>query len=374
MLLIDEIDRSDTRVRGLPARVPVGLPGDDSRAGHPAFEPSAAGGGAHLQPHARAARRAQAPLPLPLDPVPGRRARAPILRAHAPGLDEAAAGALVEAIQRVRAEKLLKRTGHRGDDRLGPGRPTRSSSEGAPWPDALIARSVCCSRNARTWRRVQARAELLGEPADRAGAALEPAAGEHLYASCARSTRPGWRRAHRSRPTSSGRCAPRRPGSRGPLLARARDASSVARPTSPPSMPLFDAFVSRRAPRAERAGRAAHRGRGRDRRAAQRRRRRAARARATRGLRPSRQPAGPATRRSTFPPTAAADREALREIGAAIPAALPTIARRAQPRRCDADAAWTSQACLRAANRTGGECCGSTWRAAPAAPAERAAA
>ena len=61
-------------VRGVPARGAGRLRGDDpgDRHGHGR---GAAGRGAHLQPHARAARRAQAPLPLPLDRLPERGAR-----------------------------------------------------------------------------------------------------------------------------------------------------------------------------------------------------------------------------------------------------------------------------------------------------------
>ena len=54
------------RVRGVPARAAVRLPGHDPRDRH---DPggAAAAGDADLEPHPRAARRAQAPLPVPLD-------------------------------------------------------------------------------------------------------------------------------------------------------------------------------------------------------------------------------------------------------------------------------------------------------------------
>ena len=57
------------RVRGVPARGAVDLPGQHPRARHGHRRP-AAGRGAHVQPHPRAARRAQAALPLPLDRPP----------------------------------------------------------------------------------------------------------------------------------------------------------------------------------------------------------------------------------------------------------------------------------------------------------------
>ena len=75
------------RVRGLPARGALDVAGDDPRARHHQRR-HAADRRAHLQPHPRAARRAQAPLPLPLDrpPRPGPRAR----RSCAPALPEVA--------------------------------------------------------------------------------------------------------------------------------------------------------------------------------------------------------------------------------------------------------------------------------------------
>ena len=71
----DRRDRPRRRgVRGVPARGALGLPDHDPRGGHDL-------GGApaerdpDLEPHPRAARRAQAPLPLPLDRAPDPRAR-----------------------------------------------------------------------------------------------------------------------------------------------------------------------------------------------------------------------------------------------------------------------------------------------------------
>ena len=62
------------RVRGVPARGAVDVPGQHPRARHRRRR-DAAGRGADLQPHPRAARRPQATLPLPLDraPRPGAR-------------------------------------------------------------------------------------------------------------------------------------------------------------------------------------------------------------------------------------------------------------------------------------------------------------
>ena len=62
------------RVRGVPARNPVRLPDHHPRARH-GRRRAAAAGGADLQPHPGAARRAQAPLRLPLGRLSRRRAR-----------------------------------------------------------------------------------------------------------------------------------------------------------------------------------------------------------------------------------------------------------------------------------------------------------
>ena len=70
------------RVRGVPARGAVQLVGDHPRARH-GHGGHAADRRTHLQPHARAARRPEAPLPLPLDRPP---------RPRAGGRDRAHAG------------------------------------------------------------------------------------------------------------------------------------------------------------------------------------------------------------------------------------------------------------------------------------------
>ena len=59
-----------------------------------------------------------------------------ILRAYAPGLDQAAADALVNAITRVRGEKLLKRPGIAETIDWAQGASVLAT-EGTPWPEAL---------------------------------------------------------------------------------------------------------------------------------------------------------------------------------------------------------------------------------------------
>ena len=88
-------------VRGVPARVPERLPDHDPGARARSRAVDAADRRDDLQPHARAARRAQAALPLSLDRVPGRRARAARSSTRkVPGLAEDAAASLVEAVTR----------------------------------------------------------------------------------------------------------------------------------------------------------------------------------------------------------------------------------------------------------------------------------
>ena len=75
VLLIDEVDRADDEFEAfllevLSDRFPDQHPGDRHHQGR-----QCPAGGAHLQPHPRAARRAEAALPVPLDRLSARRAR-----------------------------------------------------------------------------------------------------------------------------------------------------------------------------------------------------------------------------------------------------------------------------------------------------------
>ena len=74
VLLIDEIDRADAPLRGLPAGGALRVSGERAGGGHGDGR-RAACRRHYLEPHARGARRAQAPLPLPLGRLPRRRAR-----------------------------------------------------------------------------------------------------------------------------------------------------------------------------------------------------------------------------------------------------------------------------------------------------------
>src|SRR5262249_8425495 len=126
------------RVRGLPARGALGLPGDHPGGGdHPRGDP--AGRRHHLEPHPGAARRAEAPLPVPLDRLPGPGAGD---RDHpAPGRRR---GRGARAVRRGGDrphpdDGPAQAPGPRGGDRLGPRarparRPPGGRDVGAPDP------------------------------------------------------------------------------------------------------------------------------------------------------------------------------------------------------------------------------------------------
>ena len=77
------------RVRGVPARDPLRLVDHRARAGHVPRR-GAADRGAHVEPHARRARRVEAPLPVPLDRAPRLRTRARDRAVRAPEVSERA--------------------------------------------------------------------------------------------------------------------------------------------------------------------------------------------------------------------------------------------------------------------------------------------
>ena len=106
-------------VRGVPARDAERLRGQHSRdRHHPGGSPAASD--PHQQPDARGARRAQAALPLPLDRLSHRRARAGHPAGPAAGGARArSAREIVGFVQRLRAADLTKAPGYRRDPRLG---------------------------------------------------------------------------------------------------------------------------------------------------------------------------------------------------------------------------------------------------------------
>ena len=94
-------------------------------------------------------------------PFPDAQRERRILRAHAPGLDEAAAAALVDAIKRVREQKLLKRPGIAETIDWAQGAHTLVE-EGAPWPEALLRSLGLLLKEQEDFESVAARPELLG--------------------------------------------------------------------------------------------------------------------------------------------------------------------------------------------------------------------
>ena len=136
VLLIDEIDRADSEFEAFlleflsDFQITIPELGTIRRA-------DAARGRDDVQPHARAARRAQAALPVPLDRVPGRRARAArSSRRRCPGWPDDAAASLVEAVTGVRALRLIKPPGIAETIEWAQAAKLLAD-EGAEWPLAL---------------------------------------------------------------------------------------------------------------------------------------------------------------------------------------------------------------------------------------------
>ena len=94
-------------------------------------------------------------------PFPDSERERRILRAHAPGLDEAAAATLVDAIKRVRAETLLKRPGIAETIDWAQGAHTLVQ-EGSPWPEALLRSLGLLLKEQEDFEHVTRRPELLG--------------------------------------------------------------------------------------------------------------------------------------------------------------------------------------------------------------------
>jgi len=94
-------------------------------------------------------------------PFPDAERERRILRAHAPGLDEAAAATLVDAIKRVRGETLLKRPGIAETIDWAQGAHTLVQ-EGAPWPEALLRSLGLLLKEQEDFEHVARRPELLG--------------------------------------------------------------------------------------------------------------------------------------------------------------------------------------------------------------------
>ena len=110
MLLIDEIDRADDEFEAFLLEVLADKPVTIPELGTIRAERAAAGR-AHLQPHPRGARRAQAPLPLPLGRAPGFEREVAIVRRRLPDITERLAREVAAATRRLREADLLKPPG-----------------------------------------------------------------------------------------------------------------------------------------------------------------------------------------------------------------------------------------------------------------------
>ena len=111
VLLIDEIDRADDEFEAflleLLSEFQVSIPELGTVHGH---HPAA--GDHHLQPHPRAARRAQAPLPLPLDRLPlAASASGRSWRRGCPACPTRWPARVCAAVARLRGEDLYKLPG-----------------------------------------------------------------------------------------------------------------------------------------------------------------------------------------------------------------------------------------------------------------------
>ena len=121
VLLIDEIDRADDEFEAFlleflsDFQVTIPELGTITRQRAPARRPD-------LEPHARAARRAQAPLPVPLDRLPRPRARGARSSARAcPACRRRSPRASCDAVARLRGDGALQAARRGGDDRVGAG-------------------------------------------------------------------------------------------------------------------------------------------------------------------------------------------------------------------------------------------------------------
>ena len=98
-------------------------------------------------------------------PFPDAARERAILQAQAPGLDEAAAGALVEAIKRVRGGAAAQAPGDRGDDRLGAGRAGAGrGGDRVAGGAAPLARAAAQGAGGRRARRRARPGPLMPEP------------------------------------------------------------------------------------------------------------------------------------------------------------------------------------------------------------------
>ena len=258
------------RVRGVPARVPRPTSRSRSRRSGRCAPRGRRSSSSPRTARASCTTRSSAAASTTGSRSPDAERERAILRAQAPGLDDAAADALVEAIKRVRGEKLLKPPGIAETIDWAQGAQTLAR-EGVPWPAALRRSLGLLLKEQEDLERVAARSTSGSDDAARPRSPASTCTG-----SSAR-----WRTwaspsARRSRPTSSLALVASPPADVEALYWRAR-VTLVSRPEDFDAFDaVFDAFF--------RGGAAARGGGGqppdeerRDRGAARRRRRRRSR-------------------------------------------------------------------------------------------------
>ena len=119
MLLIDEIDRADEEFEAFLLEVlsdfQITIPeiGTIAASRRPAVDP-------HLEPHARGARRAQAPLPVPLDRAPALESEIEIVRLRVPGVPSGSPRRRPRSCRSC-ASSISQAARRRRDDRLDAG-------------------------------------------------------------------------------------------------------------------------------------------------------------------------------------------------------------------------------------------------------------
>ena len=112
VLLIDEIDRADEGVRGLPARVPLGLPGDASRSSGRSARSNRRSSSITSNRTREVHDALEAPLRLQLDPVSQlREANSASCSSKVPGASERLARQVTAFVQELRTADLYKAAG-----------------------------------------------------------------------------------------------------------------------------------------------------------------------------------------------------------------------------------------------------------------------
>ena len=183
VFLIDEIDRADDEFEAFLLEFlsdfQVSIPSSArSRGAAPARR-------GDLEPDARAARCAEAPLPLPLDRLPVAAREAEIVHARLPGVSDEVAGRVCAAVARLRREELYKLPGV--GERRSPGRrrcshSTRASStRRSAWRSRCARTSTACASAAScaTWRRPPGTRREGGTPGGTAYGPADPARRVH---------------------------------------------------------------------------------------------------------------------------------------------------------------------------------------------------